>query len=364
MSGTSQNTLAAALGVYETAELVHVVQNLKQAQSFLLDRFFPTMVESDTPEVAIDVDDGKRRLAPFCSPLVEGKVVESRQFRTVKFAPPYIKDKRTPDLMRPLRRAIGERLLGGTQSPIQRMEANIAFELQDQIDMITRRMEWMAAQVLRTGKLVVRGDGYPSPIQIDFGRSASLTPALAGAAAWGQPGVSPTAWLIQWATQVLQQSGAAITDLIFTNSPWNAFTADIKAVNAILTPRGGDTQLDLGGQAPKGGLAMGRWGQFRLWLYNDWFVDPDTGVEQPMLPDGTVLACSDQMEGLRSFGAIADPEFNYGPLAYAPKMWTIKDPAQLVMMMQSAPMVIPSRVNACLAATVMAANGSVTQPNF
>jgi hypothetical protein len=96
----------------------------------------------------------------------------------------------------------------------------------------------------------------------------------------------------------------------------------------------------------------GRWGQFDLWLYNDWFIDPDTGIETPMLADGSVIMSGADLMGTRAFGAILDPAFNYGPMAYAPKPGhkrscsTVPDDAVL-------PIVIPSRVNAALCATVV-----------
>ena len=89
---------------YTTAKLVQVVPSLIASQNFLLDRFFGGIVESDTEEVAIDVDVGLRRMSPFVSPLVEGKLVEQKRVVTNKFKPAYIKDKRAPDLSRPARR--------------------------------------------------------------------------------------------------------------------------------------------------------------------------------------------------------------------------------------------------------------------
>ncbi len=51
-----------------------------------------------------------------------------------------------------------------------------------------------------------------------------------------------------------------------------------------------------------------------------------------------------------------DPAFNYEALPFAPKTWVENDPPQrLIRMMQSSPIVIPSRVNAALAATVATA---------
>ncbi|WP_387693320.1 major capsid protein, partial [Photorhabdus sp. RM71S] len=85
----------------------------------LLDRFFPNIVTYETEVVSIDVDIGKRRMAPFVSPLVEGKLVESRQYQTNTFKPAYIKDKRAPDLRKPIRRQIGERI-GGEYTAAER----------------------------------------------------------------------------------------------------------------------------------------------------------------------------------------------------------------------------------------------------
>ncbi|MEL6216839.1 MAG: major capsid protein, partial [Pseudomonadota bacterium] len=104
---TTNNTF-----IYDTNTLIQVVPNLKRAQKFLLDKFFPNIVMSDSEYVSIDVDVGIRRMAPFVSPLVEGKLVEQRRIQTNVFKPAYIKDKRAPDLRKPVRRMIGERIGG------------------------------------------------------------------------------------------------------------------------------------------------------------------------------------------------------------------------------------------------------------
>lgn len=366
MSGTTgaagvNQALLPMLGAFDTAELVYFVRNLKLAQTFLLDSFFPNMVEADVPEVAIDVDVGLRRMAPFVSPLVEGQLVESRQWETNLFKPAYIKDWRNPDLLKPVRRNMGERLMGG-MSPAERLEANLAWEMADQIDMINRRLEWMAASALTKGTVTIKGEGYPTQV-VDFRRDAALTVALTGAAQWGQAGVYPSDYLTDWAALVLQKSGSAPLDIIFTNSAWNAFKNDIKVLNAIIWPgKVGGSDVELGGRMQAGAILMGRWGQFRLWLYNDWYIDPDTGLEAPMIPDGTVIMTGPDLEGTRGFGMILDPAFAYGALAYAPKLWYKENPATINLLMQSAPIVIPSRVNASFCATVMEAGASVSAP--
>ena len=343
--------------LYDTNALIQVVPNLKRAQKFLLDRFFPNIVTSDTEYVSIDIDIGKRRMSPFVSPLVEGKLVEQRRIQTNTFKPAYIKDKRAPDLRKPVRRMIGERI-GGDLTGAQREAANLEFELTDQIDMLDRRLEWMAAQALQTGTVTISGEGF-STVLVDFGRDATLTVAKTGGATWTPANVAagtatPAKDIETWQTQILKKSGAVVKDIVFTTSSWAGFILDPILKGAIVFPKLAEfgNAINVGPQIASGAVYKGRWGQYDLWLYNDWYVD-DSNVEQPMLIDGTVLMSGDELSGTRAFGSIVDPSFNYQSMPYAPKTWTEQDPAQRFLMMQSAPIVIPSRVNASFAAKVV-----------
>ena len=173
--------------IFDTSVLVQVVPNLLTSQNWLLDRFFPNVVTYETEEVAIDVDVGLRRMAPFVSPLVEGKVVESRKYQTNTFKPAYIKDLRAPDLRKPIRRMIGERI-GGEYTAGEREMLNLQFEMADQIDMIHRRLEWMASSALVSGTVTVVGEGYETKV-VNFGRASDLTITLSGSDKWPQPGL-------------------------------------------------------------------------------------------------------------------------------------------------------------------------------
>jgi hypothetical protein len=352
--------------IYDTITLMQVVPSLKRPTTFLLDNFFPNVIMADSEEVAIDVDIGIRRMAPFVSPLVEGKLVEQRRYQTNLFKPAYIKDKRAPDLRKPIRRMIGERI-GGDMTGAVREAANLAAEMSDQIDILTRRLEWMAAQVLTTGTVTIEGDGYPTAV-VDFGRDPNLTIAKTGGAQWTVANcvagtASPTFDIQASQRLVMKLSGAKMSDIIFTDSAFQGFMADPLVKGAIYYPRLGDSGnlIDPGAQINPGAVFKGMWGQYRLWLYEEWYVDQGTesnatpaglttsvGVEYPMIPDGYVIMCGPDMQGTRGFGVIMDPQFNYASLPFAPKTWVREDPAQRYLMMQSAPIIIPSRVNACV----------------
>jgi hypothetical protein len=346
--------------IYDTNTLIAIVPNLKLAQSWLLDKFFPRIEMADSELVSLDVDIGIRRMSPFVSPLVEGKLVEQRRYQTNTFKPPYIKDKRAPDLRKPVRRMIGERI-GGDLTGREREMANLYFEMEDQLDMVTRRLEWMASQVLQTGSVTLTGDGFPT-VNLNFGRDPALTVALSGSNVWGYTAgflpdgrdPLPTRNLETWQHLVLKKSGALMTDIVFTTTPWTLFLNAEFAQGAVQFPVLAEfgNAINPGAQIERGAVFKGRWGNYNLWVYNDWYVDPVTNIETMMIPDGTVLMCGPDLMGVRAFGQVLDPAFNYAAMPYAPKTWVMEDPAQRLILMQSSPLVIPARVNACFAATV------------
>lgn len=207
--------------LFSTNVMLGVVNSLVAPQPFLLSRFFPTIQTETSEEIHFDVIDKTRRLAPFVSPVVAGKVVQSQGFTTKTFKPAYIKDKRVFDVNRPFKRSAGEPI-GGSLDSMNRRNALVASELQDQVEMIDRRLEVMAAEALRTGAITITGELYPAT-NVSFSRDAALTVALAGAARWSQAGINPLDSLQDWSQLVLQKVGAMPFDVVMTVDVWKVF---------------------------------------------------------------------------------------------------------------------------------------------
>ena len=108
-----------------------------------------------------------------------------------------------------------ERIGGGQYSPEQRMQILVAQDLSDQLDMLRRRMEWMAAQAIHSGAVTVSGDEYPA-VTVDFGRDSSLTVVKTGGNRWGQAGIKPLDDLQDWSDTMVKKTGVAITDVVMT----------------------------------------------------------------------------------------------------------------------------------------------------
>ena len=342
------------MNIYTTTVLNKVVEALKLPSSFILDVFFPEEQRHDTEEIHFDIDDDKPRIAPFVHPLVEGQVVQSKGFQTNVFKPAYVKDKRVHRPDRAMRRAIGERI-GGALSPEQRRQINLRRDLEDQIDMLQRRNAVMASEALRTGKVTVKGEKYPEKV-VDFGRDAALTEALLTTARWGESNVSPVADIEGWIELVQQKSGATPNVIVMDPKAWALFKKDPAFKDSIDLRRGGSSMAETGIIVTDRNTRA-RWvansGDIQIWVYNERYIDPEDNTEKGVLPDHTVIiADTIALEGARAFGAILDEAAGIQALPFFSKSWTVEDPSVRYLLMQSAPLPVPYRVNATFCATV------------
>jgi len=336
------------MDIFSIGVLARVIAELPAPAPFILNSFFTAMQTETSEEIHFDVENGRRRLAPFVAPIVAGKVVQSKGFVTKTFKPAYIKDKRVFDSSRPFKRAIGERI-GGELSPAQRLQALLATDLQDQLEMLARRQEVMAVEALRTGKVTVKGEQYPTVV-VDFGRHADLTVELTAGDRWGEAGVDPLEDVQAWSMGVTQHSGAAGNTLIMDVKAWQLFSAAPSVQKLLDRFRGADKlNATVTGE---GGRYMGNIGNFDIWVYAGWYEDPDSGALTPYLPDNTVLITSPDLEGTRAYGAIKDEESGFQAMPYFSKSWVEKDPAVRLLLLQSAPLPVPYRVNASMSAKV------------
>ena len=338
---------------FSTSTLIGVVEGLQRPPSFMLDRYFPTVSQDESEEIHFDKIVEKRRISPFVSPVLAGKVVESLGRQVNTFKPAYIKDKRVFDPTQPIKRAIGERIGGGELSNAQRRDAHLARELADQLQMLTRRLELMACEAIRTGKVTVTGDGYPTTV-VDFGRDAALTvAALAGTLKWGAADAVPLKNLRAWAKLVRKASGVQPNDVIMGDDAFEAFIADAKVEARLNNRNVSNVSMAPTNPTQEGGVYQGTVDGFNIFTYSGWYVDPADGVEKEFFPADVVAMTSSGVAGVRAFGAIKDGKAGLRALPYFPKMWEDEDPSVEYLMLQSSPLMVPTRPNATLSIDVL-----------
>lgn len=341
------------MDIFSTQVLSKVVERLRTPPSFLLDTFFPNVQTSDKEEILFDVTDSKPCISPFVSPLLPGKVVDSGGYRTKSFKPAYVKDKRRFDANIPYKRVAGE-TIGGSLSPSQRYERALATTLTDQLDNLTRREEVMAAEILRTGKVVVSGDGYPAQT-VDFGRDSELTKALSGSATWESSSVNPLDNLEDWAIAIQDKSGVVAKTVVMDPKAWKVFRSNATVQKYLDIRRGTGNSLNIDPSVRSDDTKaryVGAIGDFDIYVYNDTYIN-DNGETAKLLPDKTVLLGSrDGLEGTRCYGAIHDEKANWTATRYFTKSWLEEDPSVRWLLLQSAPLVVPYRPNASMCVTI------------
>lgn len=339
---------------YSTGGLVQVVENVTTPARHFLNRYFRLFQQSTDERIYFDARDGKRRIAPYVSPLVEGKIVEPAGFRTDSFAPPYLKPKTPINPNRQFTRRFGERF-GGELSPQQRRDAAVVDALRDHREMIEMREEQQAAEALRTGKITVAGKGYETMV-IDFGRDPQLTVALAGAALWSAGTATPLSDIEGWSLLTKNVSnGAVLTEVTMAPDAWGAFKDRLSDVDRQIlfnSLRGSDAEVEMGPRAPEQSQYMGRIGSFLFFVYSDGYVD-ENGDVQDVMPSGTVVMTGSALLGTRAYAAIRDPRAGFRALPRFPKVWIGEDPPMEWAMTQSAPLMVPYRPNASFSATVL-----------
>ena len=336
--------------LFSTNVLTGVVNSLQTPPTWLLGRFFGATQTEQSEEIHFDVEADIMGLAPFVSPMVEGAVVTDQGYVTKTFKPAYIKPKSPWEPSKALKRTAGEPI-GGNLSPDARMQLQLNTLLRAHREMIQRRLEWMAAQVLRLGTITVTGDKYPSTL-IDFGRDGLLTATLAGGAKWTDTGVDPLANLQTWAELVFAKSGSFPVDVVLDLKAWNIFKNN-DFVKARINLQRAATQapsLTQNAVLQTGAVLMGNVDGFNIWAYHGVYKD-STGTQQKMLPDYTCLMVGDMM-GVQAYGAILDEEAGMQALPFFAKSWVTQDPSRRWIMTQSSPLLVPYRPNASLCMTI------------
>lgn len=335
--------------IYTPNQLVRVINDLRTPSLFLLNTFFPNVQTFSTPVISFDLITKGRKLAPFVMPTVQGRPVKESGYTTQTYTPAYVKPKTPLDPSRPFKRKAGE-AIGGTLSPAERRDAQIAEALEAHKVSHQRRWEWMAASALASGTVTVSSDDFPAQV-VDFQRAGGHSITLSGGSRWGQAGIKPLENIEAWAVTVAKASGVAVTDVVMDPDAWKLFSADADVRAMLALWRGSESKMELGPSNTHGSQFRGKIGAFNIWTYNEVY-EADNGSVTPFLASNTVILGSSGIEGTRCFGAIQDPRSGYQEIDIYPSNWIENDPPVEFVMTQSAPLIVPVRPNASLRATV------------
>ena len=344
--------MANEINIYEPRYLAEAVRTAPPIRTFLRDRFFSNVKTFSTERVDIDIVKGNRKMAAFVHPMVGGEIVQSEGYETKSYAPPLINPAiiTTADLF--LRRLPGEDIYSG-KKPEERAAEKLTDEYNKLNDMTTRREEWMAAQVLTTGQLKVKGKGVDEVI--DFGFTNKIN--LENTKQWGKSAADTWGNLCDWKQQV-SRNGFANTDMVIMGKQAaNLFMADSKILDLMDKRR-----FDIGAMAPKeleGGLTY--YGHLNLpgvdiYGYDEVYLDDTDNTTKPLIPDNMVVMIPSTANFMRAYGLCTylddDKKWHTAETARLLRDYVEHRPDRHFLELQTHPLLIPDKVDSWLVATV------------
>lgn len=339
--------------LYTPRTLAEVVKTTPPVRTFLRDRFFTNVKTFPTKRVDIDIVKGNRKMAAFIHPMVGGEIVQAEGYETKSYAPPLINPATISTADQLLERLPGEDMYSG-KTPADRAAEKLIEEYNQLNDMTTRREEWMAAQVLTTGQLKVKGKGVDEVI--DFGLTNKIT--LASTKKWGGSAADIWGNLKDWKKQVSRNGFANANMVIMGKAAADAFMADATVAKLLDNRR-----IEIGAIKPEemeGGLTY--YGHLNLpgvdiYGYDEVYLDDETGETKPLIPDNVVLMIPSAASFMRAYGLCTYLDdagaWHRAETDRLLRTYVEHRPDRRFIELQTHPLLIPDKIDSWFAATVL-----------
>lgn len=302
-----------AIDIYSTARLIQAVEGINPASSFLRDTYFPSGAADvfNTEQVLVEYKDGDRRLAPVVTPHQNGYPMTRTGTTMDAYTPPTVAPKRPITLDDVTKRGFGEALFGSV-SPQQRAQLLAMRDLDELDRAVTRREEWMCAQVMTENGVTLDqladDDESGIPAEVKYYDEASNPAAVSVTTKWDAAGATILADMADMVLK-LTREGLPAQDFVCAPDVADAIVND-EAVQRMLDNR----RYDLGEVAPRveapGASLMCvlnvRGHNIRVISYDEVYTD-EAGEAQTYIPAGTGVMTAPRA-GHLLYGAVSQIE--------------------------------------------------------
>ena len=349
------------VSIYEPRTMMGVIRKLPPVHTFFRSTFFSREKTFVTKSVDMDYKKGARKLAPFVSREIGGKVVPNTGYTTETYTPPFIAPDRVTTIDDILDRQPGESLYSG-RTPAQRAVIQMSEDFTDLREMILRREEWMCAQAMLTGKIVVLGEGVKDTIDFRFTNLIDISKDAKRK--WkGGTVQNKYADLKAWHEKVQKEGFTNCNVCIMASDVVTEFLMDEQIQKlldvknyalAVIKPTQKENNVTYIGTIHELGLDLY---QYNEWYVDDW-TDPANPVELPMVPAGTLMMASTHAKYSMYYGAISilnqrTEKWETVAGKYVPDTFIKKRPDRRFLSLQSAPVPVPHEVDSWITVKVM-----------
>ncbi|ELO6156133.1 major capsid protein [Escherichia coli] len=334
------------LGVDELA-LIH--SNYAPMDTWLLDKLFPRRKSFTTSTVPIAELETESDIAPLVAPQIPGKPFDrTTAIQVQHLNPAYLKPKNqvTPATAWDtalLARLRDSGIISTGSNQLSTSEQYVIAQIETMKrnhDAIDNRKILMAAELVTTGQIILESDDYTKNV-VSYGRDASL--AFTPANAWDQVGATPVEDIDTMAQRMLDEDGGEAKMILTTGKVWSVLekNADFKA--KFVAPYAGISipyRPEL--NASRSAKFKGYLGDIEIWTYDATYKNK--GQTKRFIPQDYFALIADN-NGYVTQCKIENIHANGLALEYFDRQWYEEDPSGIMLLTESAPLVVPSNKN-------------------
>lgn len=336
-----------SVNYYDPKTLRGVIRKVQPVRTFFKSRFFAESVTFPTETVSFEFYENKRRLAPYANIRVGSEPLNRDGYEVKTYQAPLLSPQRviTNDTL--AMKLLGEQPYNSGVNPDERAAKIAANDLNELLDSIARRQEYMCARVKQDGKLTITAQGLNEVV--DYGFTNIETCAAADKWTSSYDILSK----LKSKATLLRKNGVNPNMLILGTNAAEALLDNTKVAKLLDLRR-----VDVGEIRPQeledgveylGRLAMP--GLFcDIYSYNEFYYDSDSGDSFPYLDVDCAILQSANESNTMLYGAITyiddkTREYVTEMNEFVPQTWSEINPPVKHISVSSRPLPMPHDIN-------------------
>lgn len=338
------------IDINDTRTLLDVVERSYKPTTTLVDTFFPNVQTFLTNTVDIEYRKNGRKMAPFVVPGSKGVNMAREGSRIRTYKPPMMRPKRVITVDDAQRRGFGEDVYS-KRTPAERAQEIRARDMAELIDMIARREEWMAAQLLINGKYDCKGyadDGKTVVVDTVSFDEFDGKVTLSGTDTWDNASAKIYSNIGDVSQKIRREAGLVPTVAVCASNVVNYLLNNEELYKYLLVPsRDNLALMSIQPRLERPELLRVGFIQalnMEIYAYDGVYEDDETGELMPYIPDDHIII-GVPGRGKRLYGAVTQIESD-GTLqtyegAYVPKVTVDKESDTSALIMSSRCVITP-----------------------
>lgn len=325
--------------LYSTEILTSVINEMVRPDPRFFSSFFSKLEQHDGEEIYVDKIRQSLMVMAYSQHENDAPRIQVGGTKMDSFRPAQLQEMMEYRPKNSYARMPGESL-GGSLTPKERTKKNILSLMQGQADRFERRIEVMACEVTKFGKLNIEAISEPKYV-VDFGRSGKLHEFFESGEKNKQLWTSKdfdVSGNIEYAAKIVMEESSHNAGILVLGFDSYAALKRSKQFKDMWAsdPKHSNSNIKMTPESPVwGATKRGYFGEFEVWVHSARYSDSFDKKTKYYIDPNYALLMSKNTSGTRHHGAIVDlhaingsqkhktPYFSKSDLKFHPSMYNI-----------------------------------------